>query len=80
MIREFADDGLPDYLDGKFSTNMRSYHEAHDLGKVMFLSEKDTKYNAYEKDIAVANFYYSKGSLLGQTHGARLHIKGMTTR
>ena len=37
-------------------------------GDISVVSSQEEWYNAYEKDIAVANFYYSKPTSIGKSH------------
>ena len=37
-------------------------------GQISVLDTTEEWYNAYEKDIAVANFYYSKPTSIGKNH------------
>ena len=37
-------------------------------GQISVVDSQEEWYNAYEKDIAVANFYYSKPTSIGNNH------------
>ena len=37
-------------------------------GQISVVNSQEEWYNAYEKDIAVANFYYSKPTSIGKNH------------